>query len=55
MEVTDSPTEELSVIPAERAGRAAAESHHRAMRRLAAIGLLELTWKTETVETKRKT
>jgi hypothetical protein len=25
------------------------------MRRLAAIGLLELTWKTETVETKRKT
>jgi hypothetical protein len=25
------------------------------MRRLATIGLLELTWKTETVETKRKT
>jgi hypothetical protein len=25
------------------------------MRRLATIGLLELTWKTETVETRRKT
>jgi hypothetical protein len=49
------PTGEPTVIPAERDGRAAAESHRRAMRRLAAIGLVELTWKTETVETKGKT
>lgn len=49
------PADEPSIIPAERDGRAAAESHRRAMRHLAAIGLVELTWKVETVETKGKT
>lgn len=49
------PTEEPSIIPVEREGRAAAESHRRAMRRLAASGLVELTWKTDTVETKGTT
>lgn len=50
-----SPPDEPCIIGPERDGRAAAESHRRAMRRLAAIGLLELTWRTETVETTRKT
>jgi hypothetical protein len=49
------PNEEPTVIPPERDERAAAESHRRATRRLASIGLVELTWKSETVETKRKT
>jgi hypothetical protein len=48
------PTQEPSVIPVERAGRAAAESHRRAIRRLAEVGLLELAWKQETSETKGK-
>jgi hypothetical protein len=36
----------------DRAGRAAVESHRRAIRRLAAVGLLELHWKQEIIETK---
>lgn len=48
------PTAEPSIIAAERDGRAALESHRRAMRRLAALGLLELTWRTETVKSTRK-
>ena len=42
------------MIPPERAERAAAESHRRAMRRLAATGLVELSWKTETVQIARR-
>ena len=49
------PTEEPCTIGAERNGRGAVESHRRAMRRLAAIGLVELTWRPETVETTRQT
>lgn len=44
---------EPEVLRPERGGRAAAESHRRAMRRLAAIGLVELSLKVEQVETKR--
>ena len=47
------PTEEPRIVVAEREERAAVESHRRAMRRLATSGLLELTWRTETVETTR--
>jgi hypothetical protein len=49
------PGDEPSVIPAEHSSRAAAESHRRAMRRLAAIGLVELAWKTESADTRAKT
>ncbi len=48
------PAEEPSVIPAARPGRAAAESHRRALHRLAGLDLLELGWTTETLETARK-
>lgn len=42
------------MVPPQRTDRAAAGSHRRAMQCLAAKGLVELTWKTETVETKQK-
>jgi hypothetical protein len=48
------PLSEPAVLPPERAGRGAAESHRRAMRFLAANGLVELSWKTEMVETKQE-
>jgi hypothetical protein len=48
------PNEEPQVLSPERAGRAAAESHRRAMRRLAAFGLIELSFKVEQVQTRRE-
>lgn len=48
------PTEEPLALPPERDGRAAAESHRRAVRRLGEIGLVELSWKAERVQTKRR-
>jgi hypothetical protein len=45
------PDEEPSVIPPHGASRAAAESHRRAIRCLAANGLVDLTWTTEVVTT----
>jgi hypothetical protein len=47
------PSQEPTVVPAERPERASADSHRRAMRSLAAHGLVELTWKTEILETKQ--
>jgi|SRR5947209_3610631 len=47
------PDDEPQVLSAERSGRPAAESHRRAMRRLAAHGLVELSLKVEEVETTR--
>jgi hypothetical protein len=47
------PWDEPLVVLPERAGRAPAESHRRAMRRLAESGLIELTWKSALVETSR--
>jgi hypothetical protein len=48
------PADEARVLTPERAGRPAAESHRRAMRRLAEVGLIELSWKSEQVETRRQ-
>lgn len=47
------PSDEPCIVPPERAGRPAAESHRRAMRLLAANGLVELSWKAETIQTKQ--
>lgn len=48
------PSQAPSVVRPERAGRAAAESHRRAMRCLAANRLVELSWKTEVVATRQE-
>jgi hypothetical protein len=48
------PTDEPQVLLPERPGRAASESQRRATRRLAAVGLIELSWKVEEVQTKRE-
>jgi hypothetical protein len=45
------PEEEPRAIAPERPGRAATESQRRALHRLSAIGLVELSWKSETVTT----
>lgn len=47
------PSQEPDIVPPRRPGRASADSHRRAMRSLAAHGLIELTWKTEIVETRQ--
>lgn len=48
------PGEDPQVLPPERDGRASAESHRRAMRRLAEFGLIELSFKVERVPTRRE-
>lgn len=48
------PTDEPGLLAPDREGRAPAESHRRALRRLAEIGLIELSWKVEEVQTKRE-
>lgn len=48
------PGDEPQVLPPERDGRASAESHRRAMRRLAESGLVELSFKVEQVPTRRE-
>ena len=48
------PGDEPQVLPPERDGRAAAEAHRRAMRRLAEHGLVELSFKAEQVQTRRE-
>lgn len=48
------PGDEPRVLLPAQAGRAAAESHRRATRRLFAVGLVELSWKAEHVETVRE-
>src|SRR5690349_18600651 len=45
-----SPADEPLVLLPEREGRSAAESHRRAMRRLAEVGLIELSWRAEEVQ-----
>ena len=47
------PSQEPTVVPPQRQERASADSHRRAMRSLATHGLVELTWKTEVVETRQ--
>lgn len=46
-------SQEPTVVPPERPERASADSHRRAMRSLEEHGLIELTWKTEIVETRQ--
>lgn len=48
------PEDEPQVLPPERDSRASAESHRRAMRRLADLGLVELSFKVEQVPTRRE-
>jgi hypothetical protein len=49
------PANEPRVLVPERSERAPSESQRRAMRRLAARRLVELSWKAEEVQTKRET
>ena len=48
------PLEQPIVVLPAADGRAAAESHRRATRYLASLGLVELTWKSEVVATSRE-
>jgi hypothetical protein len=48
-----STSQDPAIVPPDRPDRASADSHRRAMRSLAAHGLVELTWSTETVETRQ--
>jgi hypothetical protein len=48
------PDDEPQIVIPEREGRGAAESHRRSMRRLAEIGLVELSLKAEVVRTRRE-
>jgi hypothetical protein len=48
------PDDAPQVLLPERDGRASAESHRRALQRLADIGLVELSLKTEQVQIKRE-
>jgi hypothetical protein len=48
------PADDTRVLLPGRPGRAAAESHRRAIRRLAEIGFIELSWKRVEVRIKRE-
>ena len=52
--LSPAPHESPEVLLPERPGRSSAESHRRALQRLAEIGLVELSVKVEQVQTKRE-